>query len=471
MKKLLIILILSYLPLIGYSQDYQSQNYALAKKKTDVLINRFLKEANIPGISVAISKDDKLIYSNSFGFSDLEHKSPATNNTKFRIASVTKLLTAVATVKLIESGIIQKDDSLQKYFNDLPEAYQKITVAQLAGHLSGIRHYTEEEIFSSNTKNYSNLRDVFEKFINDTLLFAPGYKYKYSSYGYVLLGAVLESAKKENFNDIITEYILRPAGLFNTLPEKYNVAIDNLTKFYYPQKEGDGFTIPEAENYSYKWSAGAYLSTASDLALFGSALVSGKIVDTTYLPLLFTPQKTNNGGEILCGFGFRIGTDWKGRKVVHHGGESEGSRAFFLIYPEQRLTIALLANVFRAPLFEGEAETIAGYFLNDYSWKEQIISSGKYSYTALNKDKPMKSEINIEKNYGIISNFNGRDVPIVDIVLDSDKIRIIGTARNGIINIWIYPEKNRYIGYWGYDKPKNEFIIIDFVKEKNTENK
>ena len=83
----------------------------------------------------------------------------------------------------------------------------------------------------------------------------------------------------------------------------------------------------------------------------------------------------------------------------------------------------------------------------------------------------MKSEINIEKNYGIINNFNGRDVPILDIVLDSDKIRIIGTARNGIINIWIYPEKNRYIGYWGYDKPKNEFIIFEFVKEKNKEKK
>ena len=137
MTKLLIILIFSYFPFVGHSQANSRQNYDLAKEKTDVLIDHFLKEANIPGISIAISKDDKLIYSNSFGFSNLELKVPTTINTKFRIASVSKLLTAIATVKLIEKGIIQKNDSIQKYLNDLPETYKKITVSQLAGHLSG----------------------------------------------------------------------------------------------------------------------------------------------------------------------------------------------------------------------------------------------------------------------------------------------------------------------------------------------
>lgn len=448
---------LAALLLTLFSTNCLCLDFSSANDRVDELIEHFYREANIPGISVAISKDNNLVYANSFGYSNIEMKSPTTNETKFRIGSVTKPITAVATVKLIEIGVIKPDTTICGYLNDLPGAYCDMTVAELAGHLAGIRHYTKQEIYSTNTHRYANLKDALVKFVGDSLLFAPGDSCKYSSYGYVLLGAVLEAATKKHFNGIAAEYLMQPAGIHDIVPDEMGVSIDNLSTFYYPPKDTGQFTVAQPEDYSYKWPAGGYLATASDLALFGSALLSGKIVDTSYLPLLFTPQKTTSGAEIQYGFGFRIGTDWVGRKVAHHGGESEGARAFFLIYPAQQLTIALLANVFRAPLFESEAETIAGYFLNDYSWREELIPTGHYEYEARNGDNLMVGSVYIEKNSGLIHDWNNRTVQIIDIVIDNDKIRLIGAARNGIVNIWLNSEREGYSGLWGYDKPQYDF--------------
>ncbi len=434
-----------------------SEDYASANKKSDELVQRLREESDIPGISVAISKGDDLVYESSFGYSDIEHTLPVTNDTKYRIGSICKLLTAAATVKLIESGTIHSGDSVSRYLDELPEAYRNITLAQLAGHMSGIRHYTREEIYSTNSHEYASLKEALQKFIGDTLLFTPGTSSKYSSYGYVLLGAVLEKVTKGSFNHLISETVLQPADLRDIEPEVHDSAIQDLSTFYYRSRKSDGFTIAKAENYSYKWPAGGYVATASDLALFGSALLAGKIVDTSYLSLLFSPQRLNNGKEISYGYGFRIGTDWKGRKVVCHGGESEGARAFVLIYPNERLTVVLLANVFGAPLFEGEAETIAGYYLGDYAKPDHPVPNGHYTFLGLKEKQPIEGHIEIHDNSGSIIGFNKDTIPIVEIVLDNSKLRLLGATRNGLINIWLTSENGAYAGQWGYDKPQYEF--------------
>lgn len=430
----------------------------ITQQSVDSLLSMFIKQTGVPGLSVAVVKNNELIYSKSFGLSDIGNNIPAKNENKYRIGSVTKLFTAVATVKLIQLGIINADDAINNYIKNLPAGYKDITIAQLASHQSGIRHYTKNEIFSTNNKEYSNLNDALEKFINDTLLFIPGSRYQYSSYGYVTLGAVLEEALNSSFNEIIKEHVLQPADLSNTIPEYYNTTIENAATFYYPSRESSGYVIAQGDNYSYKWPAGGYLSAASDLAFFGSALLSGRIVDTTFLPLLFNSQILEEQ-EFQSGFGFRIGSDSKGRKVVHHGGEAEGGRAFLLIYPDYHLTIALLANLFRAPLLEGEAETISGYFLNDYDFDRKI--SGKFTYTAQNNDTEMTGTITVKNNNGELTDFLGSNLPIAQVVNDNEKTRIIALSPSGIINIWLNQKRDGYEGYWGYDKPINKIKLIE----------
>lgn len=430
----------------------------IPQQSVDSLLSMFVEQTSVPGLSVAVVKNNELIYSKSFGLSDIENSIPANDETKYRIGSIAKLFTAAATVKLIQLGIISADDALKNHIKNLPAGYENITIAQLASHQSGIRHYTKDEIFSTNDKEYKNLNDALEKFINDTLLFLPGSRYQYSSYGYVTLGAVLEEALNNSFNEIIKEHVLQPAALSNTIPEFSNTSIENTATFYYPSRESSGYIIAQGDNYSYKWSAGGYLSTASDLAFFGSALLSGRIVDTIFLPLLFNSQIFEEK-DFQSGFGFRIGSDWKGRKVVHHGGETEGGRAFFLIYPELNLTIVMLANLFRAPLFEGEAETISGYFLNDYNFDRKI--SGKFTYTAQNNDTEMSGTITLKNNNGEITNFLGSNLPIAQVVKDNEITRIIALSSNGIINIWLDQKIDGFEGYWGYDKPINKIKLIE----------
>jgi len=423
-----------------------------AMQKTDELLKSLLNIANIPSVSIAISMDNNIVYANSLGLSDIENNIEAGVNTKYRIGSVVKLFTAAAAVKLIEKNILNKNDPVTSYIKNLPSVYEQITIAQLAGHLAGIRHYTRDEIFSRDTIEYSDLEEALSVFINDSLISVPGEKFNYSSYGYILLGAILENATAKKFTDIINENILDKSGMRSTTPEFYGETIEGKSRFYHRTKEGS-LVIAESENYSYKFPAAGYLSTAVDLAMFGSSLLSGKIVDEEYLTLLFDKQKTNSGKEINSGFGFRIGKDGRDRKVVHHGGDSEGGRAFLLIYPESELVIALTANVFRAPLYEGEAETIAGYFLNDFENPEHTLT-GTIKFSTMYNEKPIDGKIDFDAK--TISGFTDIDIPIVDIVKDGGKIRLIAVSTSGIINFWISKMNGNYTGKWGYDKETTE---------------
>jgi len=429
----------------------------IVSAKIDTLIKKFIKQAKIPGLSVSVSMGNKVIYSNAFGLQDVEQNVPATTDTKYRIGSLAKLFTATTFIKQISKGIFREDSKVSEFIPGLPLNYQFITLSQLASHTSGVRHYTRNEILTKNTVEYKKLEDGLSRFINDTLLFSPGEKYLYSSYGYILLGAALENITHESFNMLVQNEIFRPARMRATLPERLE---DESSKsvFYYPANM-DSLTIASGDNYSYKWPAGGYLSTPTDLVKFGSALLDEKIIDKQSLHLLFESKKTTKGKETGSGYGFRIGTDSRGRKVVHHGGVSEGARAFLLLYPDEKLSIAICANIFLAPLFEGEAETIAGYFLDDYISGQNILPSKQFNYTTTSNKKELKGKIVIDGNKGVIYSFNNADLPIIDVVYDKDKIRIIAASADGLINFWLTKDNSNYTGSWGHDKPATAITI------------
>lgn len=447
LKSIIVLLV----PVVITAQTKQIQ------QSVNKLLSSYLTIANIPGMSVCVAQDGKVLYSNSFGFSDLANKIPASDSSLYRIGSVTKLFTASTFVKLIEKGDLKAEDFIVSYVN-VPKNLMVIKLGQLAAHTSGIRHYGTHEITSQNESTHKKLEDALGRFINDSLLFHPGDKYRYSSYGYILLGAAIENQQKKSFTRIIDTNILTPVMMKHSCPELYGQKIPGKSAFYYVSK--NGFNPATGEDYSYKWPAGGYLSTPSDLVKFGSALLNGKIVSENGLHLLFNSQKTNDDKETGSGYGFKIGTDSKGRKVVFHGGEAEGSRAFLLIYPEEKLVIALCANVFRAPIFEGEAETIAGYFLNDYIVDKKALSSRPYKFMTKHDGRDIEGDIIVDGTKGIITGFSRSEIPILDIVKDKEFIRIIALSNAGIINFWLTPDKNGYKGKWGYDKPTTEIKML-----------
>ncbi|MDI6844899.1 MAG: serine hydrolase domain-containing protein [Candidatus Saccharicenans sp.] len=420
------------------------------------LLEKFLKETGIPGLSVAVFRGDRIIYHAGFGFSDLKNKIPAAPDTLYRIGSITKLLTAATTLKLYEMGLIKLHTPISRYLPDLPEPYRQITIAQLAGHLSGIRHYRPDELYIANVGEYSNLQEALVRFIKDPLVHPPGTAYLYSSYGYVLLGAVLEKVSGKNFNEIVAETLLKPLSLSDTLPERHLRHYERSARFYALTDKGEHREV-FAENFSYKWPASGYLSTVLDLGRFAARTVlSNGFLKKSTRELLMKPQKTSAGKETICSFGFRIGRDRWGRKVLYHGGESPGARAFMMIYPDRKLSVIILANLFRAHIFEGEAATVAGFFLGDFRFPRWPIPPGQYEFSTRNPEDgtPVDGLIEIEDDRGTIHGLFDKPLRLSLICLDRDRIRLTAASDRGFINFWLHVDGNgNYSGFWGTALP------------------
>jgi serine beta-lactamase-like protein LACTB, mitochondrial len=187
---------------------------------------------------------------------------PVWPTTKFRIGSVSKPLTAVALMQLVEAGKVDLDAPAQKYVPGFPDKGAVITVRMVAGHLAGIRHYKEGEF--ENQKHYANVLEGLKIFQDDPLVAPPGTKYSYSSYGYNLLSAVIESASEENFLAYMQGHIFTPLGLPHTTADQNTQIIEQRARFYELPKDGTVEIAPYVDN-SYKWAGGGFLSTAEDL--------------------------------------------------------------------------------------------------------------------------------------------------------------------------------------------------------------
>ncbi|HAC06395.1 MAG TPA: hypothetical protein DCF71_11105, partial [Gemmatimonadetes bacterium] len=168
--------------------------YRSAIAEARQLLVDLMTERAIPGLSVAVGVDGGVVWSEGMGLASLEHGVPVTPLTRFRTGSTAKPMTAAALAVLYERGLVDLDAEVGEYVTRWPEQHRPITIRQLAGHLSGIRHYDPEGLEFFNSVRYTNLLDALEIFDRDALLFEPGTRYSYSTYGYNLLGAALQQA-------------------------------------------------------------------------------------------------------------------------------------------------------------------------------------------------------------------------------------------------------------------------------------
>ena len=314
-----------------------------------------------PGLSAAVAVDGKVVWAEGFGLADLENQVSVTPASRFRLGSVSKLFTVAAVARLAEAGKLDLDAPVQRYVLSFPDKGQPVTARQLAGHLAGIRHYAPAD-FLLPVRRYERLTEGLGIFQNDALVHAPGSAYLYSSYGYNLLGAVVEGAAGKDFGAAVDELVIQPLGLGSTTLDYPERIVDRRVRFY--RKDSGGALFNEqAIDSSYKWPSAGYLSTASDLVRFASAHLGDGYLKPETRSLLFTSQRTAAGEETGVGLGWRIGKDAAGRRFLHHGGAIEGGRAFLLLYPDEKIAVAILANLSGARFAEGEAQTLAELFL------------------------------------------------------------------------------------------------------------
>src|SRR5256886_13665914 len=296
----------------------------------------------IPGVQVAVAIDGRVAWWEGCGYAAAARRRPVTRETQFRIGSVSKPLTAAAVALLCEQGKLDLDAPIQRYVPSFPDKGFPITTRQLAGHLAGIRNYQDREFFLD--RRFATVRDGLAIFQNDALLFPPGTRFSYSSYGWNLVSAVVEGASGEDFLPYISAHVFRPLGLTHTAPDRTDSVVPGRTQFYDGDSAGGYHVAPPVDN-SYKWAGGGFVSTAEDLVKFGSALVAPGFLRRQTLELLFTSQRTSAGEETGYGIGWFLRTGSLGHHWAFHGGSAVGGTAVFGVDRDAHVVVALLTNL------------------------------------------------------------------------------------------------------------------------------
>ena len=311
------------------------------------ILEKSLREQGLPGIQVAVSVGGHVVWSEGLGYANVESQVPVTPISKFRVGSVSKSITAAAIGRLVELDQLDLDAVVQTYVPSFPEKRWPVTTRQLGGHLSGIRHYRDDAM--GRDENLSDVRyetvlDGLVIFEDDPLLFEPETGYSYSSYAWNLISAVIEGASGRPFLQYMREQVFEELNLWHTQADWTDSLVTFRTNYYDYGEDGRLVNSPYVDN-SYKWAGGGFVSTAEDLVRFADAHSRVGFFEQETLDLLFTSQKLSSGEETGYGFGWSTRVDDRGRKIVSHGGGSVGGSTMLIMYPEERVSVALISNI------------------------------------------------------------------------------------------------------------------------------
>ncbi len=339
-----------------------SDQYSKEVIKADQLISNVLNANNLPGISVTILKDGNMVYSKGFGYADIEEKRKISpSNTRFRIGSFSKTLATSALMKLVEGNKINLDSSIYFYVPDYPKKRWDFTPRQIAGHLSGMRHYRGDEMMIN--KNFLNVEDALSIFKTDSLLHEPETKYKYSTHSWTLLSLIIENASGESFLDFMQTNVFDPLGMKKTHAEKVDLMGVEKVKYYYLDSTKTAVLAPEVNN-SWKWAGGGFISTTEDVAKFLWKHSSYDYLTEKSIIEMTTPQKTKDGKTTNYGLGWRTRYDKNNNVLIGHTGGSVGGTTYAFMAPHSNTIVVMTTNLSSASVSQFE-KTSFGSLSND----------------------------------------------------------------------------------------------------------
>jgi CubicO group peptidase (beta-lactamase class C family) len=295
----------------------------------------------IPGLSAAVVTERRLRWSGSFGSADLENFVPAKNVTVYRLASVTKPITATAVLQLVEAGKVDLDAPIQRYVPAFPEKQWPVTVRDLLCHRSGIRNWTDEEFH--NTRHFANIAESLDIFKNDPLLFEPGTRTQYTSLGYNLLGAVVEGVSNQPFLDYLREHVFAPAGMEAARGDDVLAIIPNRAAGYQMTSGGELRNSPMSDT-SNRTAGGGLVATAEDVARFAIAFQRGTLVKPATAQAAFGRQRTRDRRITGYGLGWIVGADGERTEIYHTGGQPRVSTVLYML-PRSGVAVVLLCNL------------------------------------------------------------------------------------------------------------------------------
>lgn len=339
-----------------------SNQYYEETVKADELILNVLNANHLPGISVTILKEGNMVYSKGFGYADIEEKRKISpSNTRFRIGSFSKTLATSALMKLVEDNKINLDSSIYFYVPDYPKKRWDFTPRQIAGHLSGMRHYRGDEMMIN--KNFLNVEDALSIFKTDSLLHEPETKYKYSTHSWTLLSLIIENASGESFLDFMQANVFDLLDMKKTHPEKIDLTGVEKVSYYYLDSTKTAVLAPEVNN-SWKWAGGGFISTTEDVAKFLWKHSSYDYLTEKSISEMTTPQKTKDGKTTNYGLGWRTRYDKNKNVLIGHTGGSIGGTTYAFMAPHSNTIVVMTTNLSSASVSQFE-KTSFGSLSND----------------------------------------------------------------------------------------------------------
>ena len=316
-----------------------AKRYARPIAHARALVSRMKSAFGAPGLQVAVAVDGRIVWSRLCGFASLAAQTPTTRTTLFRIGSVSKVLTATALARLVQRGELELDAEVQTYVPSFPRKVGPITIAQLASHQAGIRHYEGSEAF--NTRHYTSVAAALHIFADDPLLFVPGSDHSYSSYGFSLLGAALERVAAARDAEVLRREVLAPLGLKQTRPD--SAGLRGRADLYEVRADRRAALAPRID-LSDRHPSGGLVSTAEELARLGSKLGDTVFLAAATQSTFFAEKRPANGRRTGYGLGYEVGQSALGR-FVGHIGNVVGGTAFLLAHPQSRVAIAMTTNI------------------------------------------------------------------------------------------------------------------------------
>jgi serine beta-lactamase-like protein LACTB len=301
----------------------------------------------VPGMAVAVVQNDAIVWTQGFGMADVEQQVPVRPDTVFRLASISKSITATAVMQLVERGLVSLDDPIQRFVPTFPRKPQgEVRVRHLLTNTSGVRHYKGAEF--SLAEPFPTLERAITVFRNDPLEFAPGEKYLYSTYGFNLLQGVVETASGRTYEDYLRANIFVPAGMTSTLLERPRELVRYRARQYVAGPTPFTFANAPYVDLSVKWAGGGLIGTAVDVARFAIALDQGRLLKPETQAQMYTSGRLNNGWATGYGLGWMVAQDGT-RLLVAHSGGAMGGTTYLLRDPKAHTAAVVLANIDNVP--------------------------------------------------------------------------------------------------------------------------
>ncbi|RLE03069.1 MAG: hypothetical protein DRJ11_05320 [Candidatus Aminicenantes bacterium] len=308
-------------------------------------VNFQMKIDQAVDLSVAFLKGN-LLWSHGFGYADLENKVPAKPESSYRLASITKTFTAIAIMQLAERGRINLQADIRTYVPYFPRKKWPIPVRLLLGHLGGISHYRNYAV-EGRIKEHKNTREAIAIFAGFDLVAEPGTKYHYSSYGFNLLGAAIESASGLSYGEYITKNIFLPLGMKDSRMDDPLEIIPNRVRGY--QLINGQLKNSEFVDISSRFAAGGTRSTVIDLMKYARGIIQQKLLRPASWRQMFTSLAIRDGYFTGYGLGWNV-RPWQSHFQASHGGSQPETRTYLLIFPTENFALAVAANLERLDL-------------------------------------------------------------------------------------------------------------------------